>query len=146
MRHLPECDDLASFSARIQPVARPERGFTFAVIGDFGIGVRHHSADRRQLQVAYALRRIVDLEDVRLVLTTGDNIYASKRFLLWTGDSGDEDDDWFFTYFQPYRYVLNRIPVCPSIVYHDTQETEEHDELAKAFAERRAPDSTKFGH
>jgi naphthoate synthase len=25
-------------------------------------------------------------------------------------------------------------------------ETEEHDELAKAFAERRAPDATRFGH
>jgi len=62
------------------------------------------------------------------VLTTGDNIYASKRFLLWTADSGDEDDDWFFTYFQPYRYVLNRVPWCPSIGNHDTRETEEHDD------------------
>jgi hypothetical protein len=65
---------------------------------------------------------------VRLVLTTGDNIYASKRFLLWTADTGDEDDDWFFTYFQPYRYVLNRIPWFPSIGNHDTRETEEHDD------------------
>jgi tartrate-resistant acid phosphatase type 5 len=65
---------------------------------------------------------------VRLVLTTGDNIYASKRFLLWTADTGDEDDDWFFTYFQPYRYVLNRVPWCPSIGNHDTRETEEHDD------------------
>jgi hypothetical protein len=62
------------------------------------------------------------------VLTTGDNIYASKRFLLWTADSGGEDDDWFFTYFQPYRYVLNRVPWCPSIGNHDTRETEEHDD------------------
>ena len=46
-------------------------------------------------------------------MTTGDNIYASKRFLLWTAETGDEDDDWFFTYFQPYRYVLNRVPVVP---------------------------------
>ena len=61
-------------------------------------------------------------------MTTGDNIYASKRFLRWTADSGDEDDDWFFTYFQPYRYVLNRLPVCPTIGNHDTRETEEHDD------------------
>ncbi len=32
-------------------------------------------------------QRAVDEFDVRLILTTGDNIYASKRFLLWTGES-----------------------------------------------------------
>ena len=83
---------------------------------------------RRQLRGRAGARAGRDAYDARLILTTGDNIYASKRFLLWTGDSGDEDDDWFFTYFQPYRYVLNRIPVCPSIGNHDTQETEEHDD------------------
>ena len=41
---------------------------------------------------------------------------------------GDEDDDWFFTYFQPYRYVLNRVPVYPSIGNHDSGETEERDD------------------
>ena len=34
----------------------PANDLAFAVIGDFGIGVRHHSPNRRQLQVAYALR------------------------------------------------------------------------------------------
>ena len=108
------------------PIVEP---FSFVVIGDFGVGIRKPSTSKkRQLEVAQALERAVDESDVRLMLTTGDNIYAQKRFLLWTGDSGDEDDDWFFTYFQPYRYVLNRIPVCPSIGNHDTQETEDHDD------------------
>ena len=103
--------------------------FTFAVIGDFGSGMRKPStAVRRQREVARALERAVDQHDVRLILTTGDNIYASKRFLLWTKDSGGEDDDWFFTFFQPYRYAINRVPVCPSIGNHDTQETEENDD------------------
>ena len=103
--------------------------FSFIVIGDFGTGIRRPStAKRRQLEVARALEQAVDRHDARLILTTGDNIYASGRFLMWTRDSGDEDDDWFFTFFQPYRYVLNRIPVCPSIGNHDTQETEEHDD------------------
>ena len=109
-----------------QPLASP---FSFIVIGDFGVGVRRRSTvKKRQREVAEALERAVEAYDVRLVLTTGDNIYAAKRFMLWTGDSGDEDDDWFFTYFQPYRYVLNRVPVCPSIGNHDTDETEEHDD------------------
>jgi hypothetical protein len=107
----------------------PASELAFAVIGDFGVGVRRDSPTRRQLQVAYALRRAVDLEGVRLLLTTGDNIYAGARVLgIPVGGTGDEDDDWFFTYFQPYRYVINRIPVYPSIGNHDADETEEHDD------------------
>jgi hypothetical protein len=109
---------------------RPLNGsFTFAVIGDFGTGIRKPSTrKKRQREVAMALQRAVDTHDVRLILTTGDNIYAAQRFLLWTRDSGDEDDDWFFTYFQPYRYAINRVPVCPSIGNHDSRETEECDD------------------
>ena len=47
------------------------------------------------------------------------------------GGTGDEDDDWFFTYFQPYRYIINRIPVYPSIGNHDADETEERDDRAQ---------------
>ena len=109
-----------------QPLSGP---FTFAVIGDFGTGIRKPStALKRQREIALALERAVDEHDVRLILTTGDNIYAAKRFLLWTKDSGGEDDDWFFTFFQPYRYAINRVPVCPSIGNHDTRETEECDD------------------
>ena len=106
---------------------RPLTGpFTFAVMGDFGTGVRRPSTPvRRQQEVARALQAAVDEHDVRLILTTGDNIYASGRFLLWTRDSGGEDDDWFFTFYQPYRYAINRVPVYPSIGNHDTAETEE---------------------
>ena len=109
-----------------QPLDEP---FSFAVIGDFGTGVRRPSTPiRRQREVARALARAVDRHGVRLILTTGDNIYAANRFLLWTKDSGGEDDDWFFTFFQPYRYAINRIPVCPSIGNHDSRETEECDD------------------
>ena len=118
-----------AFRTLPDPQAPLDAPFTFAVIGDFGTGIRKPSTPkRRQLEVARALERAVDELDVRLVLTTGDNIYASKRFMLWTKDSGDEDDDWFFTWFQPYRYVINRIPWYPSIGNHDTRETEEHDD------------------
>ena len=109
-----------------QPLDRP---FTFAVIGDFGTGVRKPStAIKRQREVAEALHAATDRHGIRLILTTGDNIYASRRFLLWTEDSGGEDDDWFFTFFQPYRYAINRVPVYPSIGNHDTAETEETDD------------------
>jgi hypothetical protein len=110
----------------------PASSLTFAVMGDFGVGMKKESRDRRQQQVANALRAACDEHGIRLILTTGDNIYAGKRFLgLSVGETGDEDDDWFFTYFQPYRYVLNRVCVYPSIGNHDTAETEDHDDRAQ---------------
>ena len=105
---------------------------TFAVIGDFGVGVRQASPARRQQQIADALRRAVDSDGIRFILTTGDNIYAGKKLLgIPIGSTGDEDDDWFFTYFQPYRYIINRVPVYPSIGNHDAAESEDCDDRAQ---------------
>ena len=99
------------------------------MIGDFGVGVKRAGPDRRQQQVADALERAVDAENVRLIITTGDNIYAGSKFLgIPIGETGREDDDWFFTYFQPYRYIINRIPVYPSIGNHDADESEDCDD------------------
>ncbi len=114
------------------PLAAP---FTFAVIGDFGTGIRKPStATKRQREVGQALQRAVDTQNVRLILTTGDNIYAGAAgSCSWTKDSGDEDDDWFFTFFQPYRYAINRVPVYPSIGNHDTRETEERDDRGQVM-------------
>src|SRR5688572_12707400 len=52
---------------------KPLQGpFTFAVIGDFGSGIRTPSTPtRRQQEVARALETAVDEHDVRLILTTG---------------------------------------------------------------------------
>jgi hypothetical protein len=117
---------------RTHPNPQTPSPLTFAVLGDFGVGVRKSSSNRRQQQVADALRTAVDTENVRLLLTTGDNIYAVKKlFGIVVGSSGDEDDDWFFTFFQPYRYILNRIPVYPSIGNHDVDESEECDDRAE---------------
>ena len=123
----------AAYRNEFRTLPDPTQGlaapFTFAVIGDFGSGIRKPSTPvKRQREVGLALQKAVEKENVRLILTTGDNIYASRRFLLWTKDSGVEDDDWFFTYFQPYRYAINRVPVFPSIGNHDTRETEECDD------------------
>ena len=75
------------------------------------------------------MQRTFDQHDVRLIITAGDNIYAGNRILgLPVGAQGDEDDDWFFTFFQPYRYMLNRVPVYPCIGNHDTDESEDRDD------------------
>src|SRR5687768_2693131 len=87
--------------------ARESPEVTFAILGDFGRGVRQRSRGGQcQREVAAALARAVREHDVRLILSTGDNIYHGGG-----QGSGDEDDDWFFTFFQPYRFVINRVPV-----------------------------------
>ena len=108
-----------------KPSAAP---FTFAVIGDFGVGIKKDK-DRGQRQIAEALEKAVDEFGIRLILTTGDNIYRTDaNFLGLGGNTGAEDDDWFFTYYQPYRYVINQVPVYPTIGNHDAGETESRDD------------------
>ena len=120
------------YDNRFRTHPRPEEPapLTFAVIGDFGIGVRRISRpDRCQREVAAALEKAVDVRGIRLLLTTGDNIYAGRTLLgIPLGATGDEDDDWFFTFYQPYRYIINRIPVYPAVGNHDTGETEASDD------------------
>jgi len=108
------------FRTHPDPTQPSNESFTFAVIGDFGVGIKEEG-DREQRQIAEALEKAVDKHDVRLVLTTGDNIYRN----------GDEDDDWYFTYYQPYRYLLNRVPVYPSIGNQDAGETESRDDRCR---------------
>ena len=121
-----------SYSNRFRTHPDPTRPspapFTFAVLGDFGVGIRKDKDDRHQRQIAEALERAVTEHNVRLILTTGDNIYRSGGFLGTGGQTGDEDDDWYFTYYQPYRYIINRVPVYPSIGNHDADETESRDD------------------
>jgi tartrate-resistant acid phosphatase type 5 len=112
----------------------PAGPLTFAIIGDFGVGIRTATPTKRQAEIAAALTRAVDEHDVRFVLTTGDNVYAGRRLLgLPLGDHGDEDDDWFFTFYQPYRYLLNRIPMYPCIGNHDSAESEDRDDRAQVL-------------
>ena len=101
---------------------------TFFVIGDFGNG------SRAQYQIADAMsrefsRRESSSSPVRFVITTGDNLYAS-RFLFWLRASGQEDRDWAKKFFQPYRDVLRHIPFYPSVGNHDGSESEPRRDLS----------------
>lgn len=120
------------FRTHPDPAAEPSGPFTFMVIGDYGTGILRSTPTRRQFEVARAMQVAFEQHAVRAIITTGDNIYAGRRILgVPIGATGDEDDDWFFTFFQPYRYMLNRIPVYPCIGNHDTAETEDRDDRAQ---------------
>jgi len=101
----------------------------FAVLGDFGVGIVGGGLDgARQLLIARALARAVDAHGVRLVLTTGDNVYLGHGD---TAGTGNEDDDWYSSFYEPYRYVLNRVPFFPTVGNHDAADTESSDDRAQ---------------
>jgi tartrate-resistant acid phosphatase type 5 len=113
----PEIKELVETSKRYScrfrtfPPLSASAPLTFAVIGDTGTGTAEQQA------LAQALERAVDARGVRLVLMTGDTVYKKS------GGSGNDDDEWLMTYFQPYRTLIQRIPFFPCVGNHDTAET-----------------------
>ena len=103
----------------------------FVALGDYGVGVRSDSeSTRRQRRIADVLDRLITDDGVRFVISLGDNIYEGE-----VGEPGDntggEDDDWYSSYYAPYRYVLARAPFFPAIGNHDTSDTESSDDRAQ---------------
>jgi hypothetical protein len=103
----------------------------FAALGDYGVGIRSDSeSSRRQRRIAEVLDTLVRQHDVRFVVSLGDNIYLGEQGQV-DDESGGEDDDWYSSFFQPYRYVISRVPVFPTIGNHDTTDTEGSDDRAQ---------------
>jgi hypothetical protein len=89
----------------------------------------------------------VDHAGVRLVVTTGDNIYLGDEDTV--AGTGDSDEDWYYSFYEPYRYALSRVPFYPGVGNHDTGDTEvsdNRDELAdNLFTELRFADGAEVG-
>ncbi|MFC7358641.1 metallophosphoesterase [Nocardioides astragali] len=103
----------------------------FVAMGDYGVGIKSDSeCSRRQRRIAEVLEELVRHHDVRFVLSLGDNIYQGEQGQV-DDESGGEDDDWYSSFFQPYRYVISRVPVFPAIGNHDTTDTEGSDDRAQ---------------
>jgi DNA repair exonuclease SbcCD nuclease subunit len=103
----------------------------FVALGDYGVGIRSDSeSSRRQRRIAEVLEAAVTDLDVRFVISLGDNIYEGEEGRV-DDESGGEDDDWYSSFFAPYRYALARIPFFPAIGNHDTTDTEGSDDRAQ---------------
>ncbi len=109
----------------------PTPQLSFVALGDYGVGIRSDSeSSRRQRRIAEVLDRLVEEDDIRFVLSLGDNIYIGEQGAV-DDESGGEDDDWYSSFFQPYRYAIARIPFYPAIGNHDTTDTEGSDDRAQ---------------
>jgi len=112
---------------RTLPAADEPARLVFAALGDFGVGIFDRGEDgARQLRLARALERAVHSRGVTLVLTTGDNVYIGPEGT--PAGTGNEDDDWYASFYQPYRYILNRVPFFPTVGNHDAADTERSDD------------------
>ena len=100
----------------------------FVALGDYGVGIQTGIEEgEHQVHVARILERLVESDrGIDLVVTLGDNIYHEEDESI--GGSGGEDDDWYFSYYEPYRFVINRVPVYPTVGNHDGAETEDSDD------------------
>ena len=114
---------------------------TFAALGDYGVGIVNGEAGRRQAAVARTLTWLADRRDLRCVVGLGDNIYGGDEDRL--EQSGDEDDDWFFTFYEPYRHVIDRLPFYPAAGNHDGPDEEANDDgPSSRTTSTSAPDSS----
>ena len=99
---------------------------TFLALGDYGVGIVNGEPGRRQLGVARTLEALADRHPVRFIVSLGDNIYGRGPDRL--EQSGDEDDDWYFTFYQPYRYLIDHLPLYPTAGNHDGADQEANDD------------------
>jgi hypothetical protein len=99
---------------------------TFLAIGDFGVGVASGEDGGRQLAVARTMQRLADAADVRFIVGLGDSIYHGPGGP--DDHSGAFDEDWWLTFFQPYRYLIDHLAFYPTAGNHDSADEETSDD------------------
>ena len=114
---------------RTHPADDAEVPIAFAALGDYGVGIVNGDAGRRQAAVARTLEWLASNRDLRCVVGLGDNIYGGEEDHLQ--QSGNEDDDWYFTFYAPYRHVIDRLPFYPAAGNHDGADEEASDDRAQ---------------
>ncbi|KAA1429298.1 metallophosphoesterase [Nocardioides antri] len=129
-----DLEPAGSYDLRFRTFPAPDSetpAVRFVAVGDYGVGIRSDSeSSRRQRRIAEVLDTLVRHHDARFVVSLGDNIYLGEQGQV-DDESGGEDDDWYSSFFQPYRYVISRVPVYPAIGNHDTTDTEGSDDRAQ---------------
>lgn len=114
---------------RTHPDGDSRAPVTFLAFGDYGVGITNGDAGARQQGVARTLEALAASHAVRFLVGLGDNIYHGEEDAL--AQSGDEDDDWYLTFYEPYRYLLDHLPMYPAAGNHDGADEEASDDRAQ---------------
>jgi tartrate-resistant acid phosphatase type 5 len=126
---LAQCGRGYDFRFRTHPRVDDYVPTAFVAVGDYGVGIVNGDDGRHQVAVARAMERLADVHDVRAIVSLGDNIYHGPEGPL--AQSGDEDDDWYFTFYAPYRYLIDHVPLYPTAGNHDGADEEANDDRAQ---------------
>lgn len=120
-----------SYEPRFRTHPAPDAAVPVVLLafGDYGVGITNGDAGRRQAAVSRTLEHLAGSHDVRALVSLGDNIYHGEEDRL--AQSGDEDDDWYFTFYEPYRYLLDHLPLYPAAGNHDGADEEANDDRAQ---------------
>ena len=114
---------------RTHPDPQEMTPVAFLALGDYGVGITNGDDGHRQLAVARCMEQLAATHSVRAIVSLGDNIYHGPEDEL--AQSGDEDDDWYFTFYAPYRYLIDHLPVYPTAGNHDGADEEANDDRAQ---------------
>jgi hypothetical protein len=119
------------YDLRLRTHPRPDEHVPAAVVavGDYGVGIVNGDDGRRQLAVARTMEYLAATRPVRALITLGDNIYHGPEDQL--AQTGAEDDDWYFTFYEPYRYLIDHMPLYPTAGNHDGADEELNDDRAQ---------------
>ena len=72
------------------------------------------------------MQRLADAVDVRFIVGLGDSIYHAPSGPR--DATGAYDEDWWLTFFQPYRYLFDHLAFYPTTGNHDSSDTEASDD------------------
>ena len=114
---------------RTHPAPDDDQPITLLVWGDYGVGIDQDGDGLRQQAVARTMERLAATHPVRALVSLGDNIYHRPRGA--TVESGDEDDDWYLTFYEPYRFLIDHLPVYATAGNHDGSDEEASDDRAQ---------------
>lgn len=114
---------------RTHPAPDALEPITLLVWGDYGVGIDQEDDGRRQQGVARTMELLAARHPVRALVSLGDNIYHRPHGP--TEQSGDEDDDWYLTFYEPYRFLIDHLPVYPAAGNHDGSDEEASDDRAQ---------------
>jgi tartrate-resistant acid phosphatase type 5 len=126
---LRRCGRRYDLSFRTHPASDEPAPVTFIAFGDYGVGIDDPEHGAHQQGVARTMEALARSHPVRCLVALGDNIYHREEHD--TAQSGDEDDDWYLTFYEPYRYLIDHLPLYPAAGNHDGGDEEANDDRAQ---------------